>query len=76
MLAAASLLAIHAPAVPGAAAATTTDVPKLTQRPFNPWWGLESRGGPGIASVPRYNQRKARKIARSSGGHPANAKRR
>jgi hypothetical protein len=75
------MMAIHAPAVSGSAPSVT--LTNASGRPPSDLDGLDTYSYGGMRSpsqgfhwVPRYNQRKARKLARSSGRHPANAQRR
>lgn len=65
-------------AMQGGTAATATTVPLTItpRRSFDPWLGLRSSYGGGFGGVPRYNQRKSRKLASRCGIHPANSKRR
>jgi hypothetical protein len=73
-----SLLAIAAGigAVPGASAATYTlrNMPRIQGLDCFGFGGSRMHRG-GFGGVPRYNQRKARKLARQTGNHPANRSR-
>ncbi len=71
-----AVAALHAAASLGTPVASSAPAITITSDPTNYWVPSPMRKYSGFAGVPRYNQRKARKLARTCGIHPANAKRR